>query len=84
VDPVLPRLIGSGGHHTTTVTGKAADNDRLAPVFRMIELFDRGVKGIQVGMDIIHIERNLAKAVTTGDAGYPHTNTNPRTGQFTF
>jgi hypothetical protein len=54
MDPILPRLIRSGGHHTTPVAGKAADNDRLAPVFRMIELFDRSVKGIQVGMDIIH------------------------------
>jgi hypothetical protein len=54
MDPELPRLIGGGGYHTAPVPGEAADNNRLSAVFGVVKLFDRSVKSVQIGMNIIH------------------------------
>jgi hypothetical protein len=51
MDAEFPGLVGGGGYYAAAVSGKAAHNDGLPPVFGMVKLFDRSVKRVQVRMD---------------------------------
>jgi len=51
MDAKFTGLVRSGRYYTAPVCGKAAHNDRFAPVLGIIELFNRCVKSVKVGMD---------------------------------
>jgi hypothetical protein len=56
MDAESSRFVGGGRHHAAPVSGKAAYNDRLPSVFRMIELFYRGIECVKVRMyKTVHI-----------------------------
>ena len=53
-DAVFPGLIGARGDHAAFVR-PAADDDRFAPVFRVVALFHGGEKGVQVAEEDVAI-----------------------------
>jgi hypothetical protein len=61
-------LVRSGGHDAAAVPGKAPYDNRLPPVFGMIELFHGGVKCVKIRMDktghnvsLTHVKAALEK-----------------------
>jgi hypothetical protein len=51
MDAEFSGFVRSGGHHTAPVIRQTANNDGLAFEGRVVELFHRGVKSVNVRMD---------------------------------